>query len=212
MTPLRQRMIEEMKLRNYSPKTIGLYVAQLAKFADFCGKSLNRVTREEVRDYLVYLVEVKGIKWGVYNQVVSAMRFLFRQVLHRGEIVDDIRCARAEKHLPVVLAFTEMSRFFAAIHNFKHRATLMTAYGAGLRISEAVNLRIGDIDSQRMVIRVVQGKNKKDRYTMLSPGAAGPAAPLLVGRATERPAVHRAFSGPAAQREHPASGVQAGAG
>jgi integrase/recombinase XerD len=197
MTPLRQRMIEEMRLRNYSPKTIGLYVSQLAKFADFCGKSLNRVTHEEVRDYLVYLVEVKGIKWGVYNQVVSAMRFLFRQVLHRGEIVDDIRCAKAEKRLPVVLAFAEMSRFFAAIHNFKHRATLMTAYGAGLRISEAVNLRISDIDSQRMVIRVVQGKNKKDRYTMLSPvlldllrrywWAARPKDLIFTGRSQDRP-------------------------
>jgi integrase/recombinase XerD len=197
MTPLRQRMIEDMKLRNYSPKTIGLYVAHLAKFADFAGKGLNRVTREEVRDYLVYLVEVKGVKWGVYNQVVAAMRFLFRHVLHRGEIVEDIRCAKAEKRLPVVLALEEMSRFFGAIHNFKHRAILMTAYGAGLRISEVVNLRVADVDSQRMVIRVVQGKNKKDRYTMLSPvllellrrywWAARPQDLLFTGRSPHRP-------------------------
>jgi site-specific recombinase XerD len=192
-------MIEDMRLRNYSPKTIGLYVAHLAKFADFAGKGLNRVTREEVRDYLVYLVEVRGIKWGVYNQVVAAMRFLFRHVLHRGEIVEDIRCAKAEKRLPVVLALEEMSRFFAAIHNFKHRAILMTAYGAGLRISEAVNLRIADIDSQRMVIRVEHGKGGKDRYVMLSPQLlrilrtywrlTRPKRWLFPGRDDERPLV-----------------------
>lgn len=169
MTPLRERMIEEMELRNYSPKTIRLYVAQLVKCFEFSGKSPASVSPEEIRDYLVYLVEVKGVKWSVYNQVVSALRFLFREVVKRGEIVQDIRCAKAEKKLPVVLGLDEVSRFFAAIHNFKHRVILMTAYGAGLRISEAVNLRVSDIDSERMVIRVRQGKNKKDRYTKLSP-------------------------------------------
>ena len=197
MTPLRQRFIEEMQLRNYSPKTARLYVAHLVKFFDFCGRSPARVTSEEIRDYLVYLVEVKGVKWGVYNQLISAMRFLFREVVQRGEIVADIRCAKAEKRLPVVLALEEIRRFFAAIHNFKHRVILMTAYGAGLRISEAVNLRITDIDSQRMVIRVHQGKNKKDRYTKLSPilldllrrywWAARPQDLLFAGRRSEQP-------------------------
>ena len=197
MTLLRQRMIEEMTLRNYSPKTIRLYVAHLVKFFDFCSSRPARVTPEEIRDYLVYLVEVKGTKWGVYNQVVSALRFLFREIVRRGEIVEDIRCARPEKKLPVVLSLEETNRFFAAIHNFKHRVILMTAYGAGLRISEAVRLRLDDIDSERMVIRVRQGKNKKDRYTKLSPilldllrrywWAARPQELLFTGRRPQQP-------------------------
>ncbi len=101
MTPLRQRMIEEMEIRNYSPKTIRLYVAHLVKFFEFSGKSPARVSPGEVRDYRVYLVEVKGTKWGVYNQVVAALRFLFREIVKRGEIVEDIRCAKTEKKLPV---------------------------------------------------------------------------------------------------------------
>lgn len=197
MTPLRQRFIEEMELRNYSPKTTRLYVAHLVKFFEFCGRSPARVTPEEIRTYLVYLVEVKGVKSGVYNQLISALRFLFREVVQRGEIVEDIRCARAEKRLPVVLAPEEIRRFFTAIHNFKHRVILMTAYGAGLRISEAVNLRITDIDSQRMVIRIHQGKNKKDRYAKLSPilldllrrywWAARPQDLLFTGRRPTQP-------------------------
>jgi integrase/recombinase XerD len=197
MTPLRQRMTEEMEIRNYSPKTIRIYVAHLVKFFDFCDKSPARVSPEEIRDYLVYLVEVKGTKWGVYNQIVSALRFLFREIIHRGEIVEDIRCAKTEKKLPVVLSLGEVRRFFAAIHNFKHRVILMTAYGAGLRISEAVNLQLTDIDSERMVIRVRQGKNKKDRYTKLSPilldllrrywWAARPQDLLFTGRSLQQP-------------------------
>lgn len=197
MTPLRQRMTEEMEIRNYSPKTIRLYVAHLVKFFDFCDKSPARVRPDEIRDYLVYLVEVKGTKWGVYNQIVSALRFLFREIVQRGEIVEDIRCAKTEKKLPVVLSLEEVRRFFAAIHNFKHRVILMTAYGAGLRISEAVKLRLTDIDSERMVIRVRQGKNKKDRYTKLSPilldllrrywWAARPQDLLFTGRSLQQP-------------------------
>ena len=177
MTLLRQRMIEEMTLRNYSPKTIRLYVAHLVKFFDFCSSSPARVTPEEIRDYLVYLVEVKGTKWGVYNQVVSALRFLFREIVRRGEIVEDIRCAKPEKKLPVVLSLEETSRFFAAIHNFKHRVILMTAYGAGLRISEAVRLRLDDIDSERMVILI---SDPRIVVTTIASGRpfAGPLSPV----------------------------------
>nr|WP_261342970.1 tyrosine-type recombinase/integrase [Gimesia algae] len=101
--------------------------------------------------------------------MLASLRFLYRNTLHRGEIVHDIRCPRPERHLPEVLSFDEVRRFFQAVHSFKHRTILMTAYASGLRISEAVRLRICDIDSQRMVIRIVQGKGKKDRYTLLSP-------------------------------------------
>lgn len=169
MTPLRQRMIEDMELRNLSLKTVRLYVQNVARFARHFGKSPHLLGPEAVRTYLLYLVHERKVAWGTYNQALAALRFLYRITLGRGEIVVDIRCPRPERRLPEVLSFDEVRRFFQAVHSFKHRTILMTAYASGLRISEAVNLRVSDIDSERMVLRVVQGKGKKDRYTLLSP-------------------------------------------
>lgn len=169
MTPLRQRMIEELELRGMSPKTLKLYVDCVARFARYFGKSPEQLGPEEVRTYLLYMVNERKVAWGTYNQTLSALRFLYRWVLNRGEVVQDIRSPRPERRLPVVLSFDEVHRFFAAIPSFKHRTLLMLAYAAGLRLSEAARIRVSDIDSQRMVIRVVQGKRKKDRYTILSP-------------------------------------------
>ena len=169
MTPLRQRMIEDMELRNLSPKTIKLYVNNVSRFARYFGKSPEVLGPEAIRTYLLYLVQDRQVAWGTYKQALAALRFLYRNTLHRGDIVQDVRCPRPERHLPEVLSFDEVRRFFQAVHSFKHRTILMTAYAAGLRISEAVRLRVCDIDSQRMVIRVVQGKRNKDRYTLLSP-------------------------------------------
>lgn len=107
--------------------------------------------------------------WSTYKQALSALRFLYRSVLNQGEVVQDIRTPRPERRLPVVLSFEEVHRLFAAIRSFKQRTLLMLAYASGLRLSEAARLRVSDIDSQRMVLRVVQGKRKKDRYTILSP-------------------------------------------
>jgi integrase/recombinase XerD len=169
MSPLRKRMIEALELRGLSPKTVKVYVDCVARFSRHCGKSLEKVTAEDVRQYLLYLVHERKVAWGTYKQALAALRFLYRWVLDSGEVVQDIRAPRPERRLPVVLSFEEVHRFFAAIPSFKHRTILMTAYAAGLRISEAASLRVSDLDSQRMVIRVVQGKRKKDRYTMLSP-------------------------------------------
>lgn len=169
MTPLRQRMMEDMELRNLSPKTIKLYINNVARFARHFGKSPAVLGPEAVRTYLLYLVQDRKVAWGTYKQALAALRFLYRTTLQRGEIVHDIRCPRPERRLPEVLSFDEVRRFFQAVHSFKHRTILMTAYAAGLRISEAVRLRVSDIDSERMVIRIVQGKRNKDRYTLLSP-------------------------------------------
>jgi site-specific recombinase XerD len=197
MTPLRKRMIEEMEIRNFSPKTIRLYVDNVSRFARYFGKSPAKLGPEEVRQYLVYLVQERKLSWGSYNQAVAALRYLYRWVLKRGEIVRDIRCARPERRLPVVLSVGEVRRFFAAIPSFKHRMILMTAYSAGLRIAETVTLKVTDIDSERMVIRVHQGKRKKDRYTVLSPvllamlrhywWAARPVSYLFPGRSLDSP-------------------------
>jgi integrase/recombinase XerD len=198
MTPLRKRMIDEMELRNYSPKTIQCYVETVARFARYFNKSPDKLGPEEVRTYLLHLVQEKKRSWGTYKQALAALRYFYRWVVKGPEIVEDIRCPRPERRLPVVLSFEEVRRFFAAIPSFKHRMILMTAYSAGLRISEVVNLQVGDIDSRRMVIRVCQGKRKKDRYTILSPVlltmlrhwwvAARPVSYLFASRSPDRPA------------------------
>jgi integrase/recombinase XerD len=169
MTPLRKRMIESLELRGMSPKTVRLYVDCVARFARHFGRSPDTLGSEEVRTYLLHLVNERKIAWSSYKQALSALRYFYRWVLDRGEVVQDIRAPRPERRLPVVLSFEEVHRFFAAIPSFKHRTILMLSYAAGLRISEAASLRVADIDSQRMVIRIVQGKRKKDRYTLLSP-------------------------------------------
>lgn len=197
MTPLRQRMIDEMQLRNFSPKTIKMYVDNVARFARYFNKSPDQLGPDHVRTYLLHLVQEKKRSWGTYKVALAALRYFYRWVVNGPEIVEDIRCPRPQRRLPVVLAFDEVRRFFAAIPCFKHRMILMTAYAAGLRISEVVHLQVTDIDSQRMVIRVCQGKRKKDRYTILSPVllqmlrhwwvAARPVSYLFPGRSLDRP-------------------------
>jgi len=169
MTPLRKRMIEEMHIRDYSKYTVAAYVSAVSRLAKFHGKSPDRLGREEVRAFLVELVEVQQVSWPYYRQVLTALRFFYRQVVRRGEVVEDIRGPRTAKRLPIVLSVEEVSRFFKAIPSLKYRTILMLAYGAGLRVSEASGVRLSDIDRERMVLRVHQGKGKKDRYTVLSP-------------------------------------------
>jgi integrase/recombinase XerD len=169
MTPLRRRMIDDMQLRNLAPRTIKAYVSRVGTFARHFGRSPEALGPDDVRAYLLYLVQEKHVSWTVYNQTVAALKFLYEVTLERPGVLQRIRCPKQPKKLPIVLSTDETARFFAAILGVKHRAILMTAYAAGLRISEVVSLRPDDIDSQRMVIRVRQGKGRKDRYVMLSP-------------------------------------------
>jgi integrase/recombinase XerD len=197
MTPLRQRMIEDLKIRDYSEHTIAAYVSAVYRLAKFYNKSPATLGREEIRAFLVDLVEQKKVSWPYYKQVLAALRFFYRHVLRHGEVVEDVRCPRPEKRLPVVLSTNEVARFFQAIPSLKHRTILMLAYGAGLRIGEAVRVRLLDIDRERKVLRVQQGKGKKDRYTVLSPGlleildrycwAARPEDLLFTTRRKDRP-------------------------
>jgi integrase/recombinase XerD len=168
MTPLRRRMIEDMTLRNLTPKTIESYVQGVAQFARYFKRSPERLGPDHVRTYLLHLVQERRLSWSHYNQVRSALRFLYRVTLKRDSVVQDIACAKKPHSLPVVLSLDELTRFFRAVTNLKHRVILMTTYAAGLRVAEVTSLRVADIDSQRMVIRVVQGKGRKDRYVMLS--------------------------------------------
>ena len=169
MTPLRRRMIDDMQLRNLAPRTIKAYVSRVGTFARHFGRSPEALGSDDVRAYLLYLVQEKHASWTVYNQTVAALKFLYEVTLERPGVLQRIRCPKQPKKLPIVLSTDETARFFAAILGVKHRAILMTAYAAGLRISEVVALRLEDIDSRRMVLRVRQGKGRRDRNVMLSP-------------------------------------------
>ena len=169
MTPLRRRMIDDMTLRNFTPLTIRVYVLVVARFARYFNSSPEFLGPEDVRRYLLYLVEQRHISLSYYQQTRCALRFFYRVTLGRGDVPESIPPVKKPRVLPVVLSPDEVARFFAAIRNVKHRAILMTAYAAGLRVSEVIQLRVADIDSQRMVIRVRNGKGQKDRYVMLSP-------------------------------------------
>jgi site-specific recombinase XerD len=160
-------MIDDLTIRNYSPRTIQTYVFHVAHFARHFGKSPDLLGAEEVRRYQVYLVEHKKLSWSAYNQVVCALRFLYRTTLQSKVELDRIPYGKAPKRLPVVLSREEVAQFFEACGNLKHRALFGVLYGAGLRIREARLLEIRDVDSQRGLIHVRQGKGNKDRYTVL---------------------------------------------
>jgi integrase/recombinase XerD len=167
LSPLRRRMIEDMTVRNLSPATQRSYVYAVAKFSGYFGRSPDRLGLEDVRAFQVHLVST-GISWSALNQTVCALRFFYGVTLGHGEIPERIPYAREPRTLPVVLSDDEVVRFLEAVASLKARTALTTAYAAGLRVSEVVGLRVGDVDSSRMVIRVEHGKGGKDRYVMLS--------------------------------------------
>lgn len=167
LSPLRRRMIEDMTVRNLSPATQRSYLHAVAKFSRYFGRSPDRLGLEDVRAFQVHLVS-SGISWPALNQTVCALRFFYGVTLGHGEIPERIPYAREPRKLPVVLSADEVVRFLEAVSSLKSRAALTTAYAAGLRASETVSLKVGDIDSKRMVIRVEHGKGGKDRTVMLS--------------------------------------------
>lgn len=170
MTPLRQRMLEDMAIKNLALATRKTYAGAVGKFAQFFGKSPHVLGPEDIRTYQVYLVQEKKVSWSVLKVAVSALRFLYTVTLKRDWKVDYIPYPRSKgRRLPVVLSQDEVKRFLQSFFNVKHRAMVMVAYAAGLRVSEICRLRVSDIDSERMLIRVVEGKGGKDRYVTLSP-------------------------------------------
>lgn len=167
MTPLRQRFIEDMQLRNLSPKTIKTYTAHVANLAQFCGKTPEQIGPEEIRSYQLHL-RGKNVSWSTFNQAVCAYKFFFRVTLPREWSVEMIPFAKKPKALPVVLGPEEVTRLLACVPNLKLRMILTTLYATGMRISEALALVPADIDSARMLIRTRCGKGQKERLVPLS--------------------------------------------
>src|SRR5438132_9413907 len=168
MSPLRQRMIEDMTIRKFAPKTQHDYVQRIKHFAAFLGRSPDTASFEDVRRYQLHLA-ASGAGVPTINQSVSTLRFFFKITLGRADIVNHTQFIHVPRKLPVVLSPEEVARFLDAAPGLKYKVALSVAYGAGLRVSEVVALKISDIDSKRMIIRVEQGKGRKDRYVMLSP-------------------------------------------
>ena len=169
MTELRQRYLQDLRLRNYAPKTLKAYVECVSLFARYFKRSPEELGPEQIRAYQLYLVEEKQCSWSRFNQTVCALRFLYGKTLGKDWAITHIPFPRKQKKLPLVLSPEEAAQFLAAIKSLKYRTILSLYYGAGLRISEGLNLQVADIDSALMMIRVRQAKGHKDRYVMLSP-------------------------------------------
>jgi integrase/recombinase XerD len=190
MTALRQRMTEDMQVRNLALSTQTSYVQQVSLFARQFNKSPEVLGPEEIRAYQVYLTNEKKLAPGSVLIAVAALRFLYKVSLKREWPFDEVIPApKKPQKLPVVLSPEEVLEFLGCVGNAKQRTILTTCYAAGLRISEAVHLKPTDIDSKRMVIRVEQGKGQKDRYTMLSPKLLEILRAYLASRAAENMAL-----------------------
>jgi len=175
MSPLRQRMIEDLTIRNLSPETQRSYVHHVSKFSRYFGRSPDQLGYEEVRAYQAHLVGRK-VSWGSLNQTVCALRFFYGVTLGRSDLPERIASPRTPRKLPVVLSADEVIGFLQAVKGTRNRIALMASYGAGLRAAEAARLKVADIDSAQMVIRVEQGKRpgmkqppSKRRLKILSP-------------------------------------------
>src|SRR3981189_2682089 len=168
ISPLRRRMIEDMAIRELAPKTQHDYVQRVKDFAAFLGRSPATAKSEEVRGFRLHLA-LSGAGTPKINATVSALRFFFNVTLDRPDLATHLLFIHEPRKVPVVLSPEEVARFLEAAPTIKYRAALSAAYGAGLRVSEVVSLKISDVDSQRMMLRVEQGKGRKDRNAMLSP-------------------------------------------
>jgi integrase/recombinase XerD len=168
MTPLRQRFLDDLRLRNYSPRTLETYVSCVARFARHFGRSPDQLGSEEIRAFQLYLLE-QGASWCLFNQTVCALRFFYRVTLGRGENLPVIPFGKKPKRLPCVLSPEEVLRLLDATPPGRYRTLFQTTYACGLRLNEVIHLRVTDIDSGRMVLHVRQGKGNKERLLPLSP-------------------------------------------
>lgn len=168
VSPLRQRMIEDMRMRKLAPKTQAAYIRSVRQLAGYLGRSPDTATVEDLRNYQLYLVD-RGTSPVSLNAAITGLKFFFEVTVDRAALMAKMQPVFVPRTLPVVLSQEEAARLIAAAGSLKHQTALSVAYGAGLRASEVTSLKVGDVDSQRMTLRIEQGKGSKDRYAMLSP-------------------------------------------
>jgi integrase/recombinase XerD len=168
ISPLRQRMIEDMTVRHFKEKVQKDYIRRVKNFTVFLGRSLDTTTSEDLRRFQLHMTRNQVTAASV-NCAIVALRFFFKVTLERADLVQRLTFVREPRKAPVVLSPEEVARLLEAAPGVKYKAALGVAYGAGLRVSEVVALKVSDIDSQRMMLQVEQGKGHKDRYVMLSP-------------------------------------------
>lgn len=169
MTPLRQRMLEDLQIRHYSPTTIRLYLHSVAEFARHFGKSPAQLGPEHVRRYQLFLIKDKQVSQSTYIQMVCALRFLYTYTLDRKIAIERIPFPRRERKLPLILSREEVKALLEAPRRLRHRTMLALLYGCGLRVSEVTQLKANDIDASRGVLWVRQGKGRRDRQALLPP-------------------------------------------
>ncbi len=168
METLREQMVTELQLRGITPKTQKAYLKEVRDFALHFNKSPEQMGEEEIRKYLLYILNEKKASEGTFKNCRSALKFLYKTTLKRHWEVDNIPCPKSKRKLPVVLDLSEVEALFSFTRSLKHKAILMITYSSGLRISETAHLRVTDIDSKRMMVRVQHGKGGKERYSILS--------------------------------------------
>ncbi len=168
MGVFRDAMDQQMALRGFAPRTRRLYLSWVRRLVQFCRVVPDQLTNEHVRAYLLHLTQERKVAFATFNQALNAVRFFFNEVLKRPFVLEGLHYQRPPARLPVVLSAEEVLRLLESAEGLRDRALLETAYATGMRVSEVVRLHLSDIDSQRMVIRVEQGKGRKDRYVMLS--------------------------------------------
>jgi len=167
-TPLRQRMVDDMRMRKLDPKTQDAYIRAVRRLTAFLKRSPDAATIEDLRNFQLHMVD-SGASPSALSATLTALKFFFAVTVRRPDLTVGMQSVRLPQKLPVVLSREEVARLIAAAPNLKHQTALALAYGAGLRVSEVVALKVGDIDSQRMTLRIEQAKGRKDRYAMLSP-------------------------------------------
>ncbi len=168
LTPITKRMAEDMLLRNMSVRSIDTYTYHVDRFAKHFGKQPEDLGPEEIREFQLWMIQVNKSSWSQFNQAVCGLRFLYSITLSRPWVVQSVPYGKRPKSLPTVLGQEEVNRLIACVDHLKHRAVLLTLYSAGLRLTEATNLKAQHIDSERMQIKVVKGKGNRDRFVPLA--------------------------------------------
>jgi integrase/recombinase XerD len=168
ISPLRRRLIEDMTVRHFGEKTRHDYIRHVRTFTAFLGRSPDSATPEDLRRFQLHQTAT-GVRPPTHNSAVAALRFFFRVTLDRPDLARHLTCVREPRRIPVVLSPEEVARLLEAAPGPKYKAALSAAYGAGLRVSEVVALKVADVDSTRMLLRIEQGKGRRDRHAMLSP-------------------------------------------